>query len=111
MVVWRSVGVCLVLLGICAVPSARGGDDGARSGMQAHVDPTTGRLVPEPVIPPVSRPTPPAPALAQEPAPGGGTMIRLKGQFMSTTVATVEPDGNVRVDCVTGDGSAVHAGE
>ena len=77
--------------------------------MQAHVDPTTGRLVPEPTTPPVARPAP-AP-LAEVPAPGGGMMVHLNGQFMSTIVATVEPDGSVRVGCVTGDGSAVHAGE
>ena len=105
MVVRWSWGACLVLLGICAIPSARAGDGAARSGMQAHIDPQTGRLVPEPVTPPVSRPSPTAPPLAPEPAPGGGTMVRLHGQFMSTTVATVEPDGSVRVECVTGDGS------
>ena len=111
---WR-VGACLVLLGVCAIPSAQGEGDTARpaasSGMQAHIDPQTGRLLSEPVTPPPSRPAPPAPPLAPEPAPGGGMMIRLKGHFMSTAVATVEPDGSVRVDCKTEDGPTVHAHE
>jgi hypothetical protein len=115
MVVRRSVGVCLVLLGIHAISSAHAGDDAAppaaQSGMQAHVDPATGRLVPEPVSPPLARPAPPAPPLVAEPAPGGGMVVHLNGQFMSTAVATVESDGSVHVDCVTGDGPTVHAGE
>jgi len=104
---WRAIVVGLVLLGVCAMPSASGGEDAsaARSGMEAHVDPQTGRLVPEPVVPPPAEalPAPVAPA-ADVPAPGGGMMAPLNGQFMSNLVATVNPDGTVRLDCVTGDG-------
>jgi hypothetical protein len=115
MAVGRGACVWLVVLGVLAIPSARAEEcvapAPAQSGMQAHVDPDTGRLVPEPVVPPPSRPEPPAPPLAPEPAPGGGMMIRLKGRFMSTLVATAGPDGNVHVGCVTGDGHTVHPGD
>jgi hypothetical protein len=111
---WRTIGVGLVLLGICAVPSARGGDErAARAGMEAHVDPQSGRFVPEPVVPPPSRPVVPAPLPAPEvPAPGGGMMVHLNGRFLSHLVATVDDDGHVHLDCVTGDAPHVHqAGE
>ena len=80
---------------------------GARPGVKAHVDPSSGRLVPEPVAPEAAEPLPaPAPSLPEEAAPGGGTMVRLKGQFMSNVVATVNPDGSVRIDCQNAPGSS-----
>ena len=88
------------------VASAHGED------MRAYVAPSTGRLVPEPVVPDPSRARP-APALpaAEVAAPGGGMMVRLNGRFMSSLVATVNPDGTVRMDCVTGDGPHAPAAE
>jgi hypothetical protein len=87
----------LLLLGAHAAP-------GADAGMEAHVDPQTGALVPEAVTPaPAPLPTAPRPRAAELPAPGGGMMIDVSGRFMSTMVATVEPDGSVHVDCVTGE--------
>ena len=100
---------CLVLMTV-ALSGASLGDDGTaadqRPGMKAYVDPSSGRLVPGPAVPEPAAPLPPpAPPLAEEPAPGGGTMVRLNGQFMSNVVATVNPDGSVRIDCVTESGS------
>ena len=100
---------CLVLLAVALSGASHAGDEPAaneRPGMKAYVDPSTGRLVPGPVAPEPAAPLPaPAPPLAEEAAPGGGTMVRLNGQFMSNVVATVNPDGSVRIDCVTGPGS------
>jgi hypothetical protein len=115
-----SVGVGLVVLGLGVLahrgraqehataasdtPSALVASNAAQSGMQVHVDPRTGRFVPEPVVAPPARPLPsPVPQLAEEPAPGGGVMVHLHGHFMSNVVATVNPDGTIRMDCVTAD--------
>lgn len=100
---------CLVLVAV-VLSGASHADDrttaGPSSGMKAYVDPSTGRLVPGPVAPePAARLPAPPPPLAEQPAPGGGAMVRLNGQFMSNVVATVNPDGSVRIDCVTGPGS------
>jgi len=112
MTAWRTIGVGLVVVGACAVPRTSDGEDAPRAGMEAHVDPQTGRLVPEPVVPPPSRPQPIAPLpIAEVPAPGGGMMVRLNGQFMSRMVATIDADGRMHVECVTGDGPHVHTGE
>ena len=72
--------------------------------MQVHIDPQTGQLVPEPTTsrPAQALPAPPRPA-ADIPAPGGGMMAVLNGQFMGELVATVNPDGSVRVDCIPRD--------
>jgi hypothetical protein len=94
-------GLVLAVVAFVA-PAAMAGDgaDG-RSGMQVHVDPQTGRLVPEATTPPAGGrlPAPPPPA-PEVPASGGGMMAVLGGQFMSDAVATVEPDGSVRVECI-----------
>ena len=99
---------CLVLVVVVlsgASVADPGTADDRQPGMKAHVDPRTGALVPEPVAPQAAEPLPaPAPSLPEEPAPGGGTMVRLKGQFMSNLVATVNPDGSVRIECQTGPG-------
>ena len=94
----RTIGLVLLL---CA-SVARAGD----AGMEAHVDPLTGALVPEAVGPVRPAPALPAPALpaSELPAPGGGMMIDIRGRFMSSVVATVAPDGSLHLDCVTDDG-------
>lgn len=103
----RYTFVALVLLG----PAAGGAEDAAPAagagGMQAHVDPQSGALVPEPVLPapsavPVPLPAPRQAALRDVHAPGGGMMVELEGRFMSDLVATIEPDGRLRIDCVPG---------
>jgi hypothetical protein len=94
----RTIGLAVLL---CA-SIARAGD----AGMEAHVDPLTGTLVPEAVGPVIPVPALPPPALpaAEIPAPGGGMMIDIRGRFMSSVVATVAPDGSVHLDCVSDDG-------
>jgi hypothetical protein len=70
--------------------------------MRVYVDPATGELLP-------GRPTslPPEPAasalntsaagLVEVPSPGGGMMIDLQGRFQSPLVATIQPDGTLRL--------------
>jgi hypothetical protein len=97
----RWVCLFLVALGVCLPAGAAAEDPGGRDGMQVHVDPQTGRLVPEAATPPAPAHPPALPAPAAEvPAPGGGMMAVLHGQFRSEAVATVEPDGRVRVECI-----------
>jgi hypothetical protein len=111
---WRSATrLGLVVLGALVVggqPTASAEDARhgvAPSGMQAHVDPATGRLVPEAVVPPPAERQPaPLPAATEEPAPGGGMMSVLHGRFMNSVVATVEGDGSVRIDCHPANGPA-----
>jgi hypothetical protein len=100
MATWRTFGVTL-LLGACVAGA---------EGMQAHVDPPTGTLVPEAVGPAApALPAPPLPpSAADTPAPGGGMMADIRGRFMSSVVATIAPDGSLHVDCVTSDPAHVH---
>src|SRR5262245_17498189 len=115
MVAWRVIGAGLVVVGTCILARPSDAEEQqapVRSGMQAHVDPATGRFVPEPV----GRPQEPSPQPARLPvtevqAPGGGTMVELDERFMSRMVATVGPDGRVHLGCETGDGPHVHAGQ
>lgn len=72
-------------------------------GMRAYVDPRSGALAPEP---PASAP-PALPSTAHSTeglvvrnAPGGGVMLDLQGRFQSRLVATVMPDGSVRLSHV-----------
>jgi hypothetical protein len=70
------------------------------AGMRAYVDPRTGALVPAPV--PGAPPAAPgfsrsAAGLVETRAPGGGVMVNLQGRFQSPLVATVGPDGRVRL--------------
>ena len=99
----RWIGAGMVVIGLCAGAAHAGsGDEHATSGMRANVDPQTGRFVPEPPAPSPQRlPALPPPAAKEVPAPGGGMMAVLNGQFMSDLVATVEPDGSVRMRCMT----------
>jgi hypothetical protein len=111
---WRSasglgLGVlgALVAVGVPAASAEDGAPPAVTSGMRAHVDPATGRLVPEPVVPaPAARQPAPLPLPAEEPAPGGGMMSVLHGRFMNSVVATVEADGSVRIDCRPSDDPA-----
>jgi len=91
----------VVAVGVFTPALVAADDAGGRSGMQVHVDPQTGHLVPAPTTPPARAqlPAPPVPA-AEVPASGGGMMAVLDGQFMSDAVATIEADGSVRVECV-----------
>ena len=106
------IGVGLVVVGIGALArlgsAEEAGNPAPRAGMQAHVDPATGKLLQEPAVPPPAQALPSRrPPLAEVPAPGGGTMVELDGRFMSTMTATLDADGSIRIDCTTG--SAAHA--
>ena len=113
MAAWRRIGVGLVVLGACMVPGANGDDATrapARSGMQAHVDPQTGRFVPEPTERPHALPSPTRPPLETRTMPSGETVIKFDDRFHSTMTATVGPDGKVHLGCAMSDGDHVHAG-
>jgi hypothetical protein len=102
----RRVGVVWVFGIACglgeALALAEDAPPGApAAGMRAYVDPRTGALVP---TPPAGQTPPPTPAfsrsaagLVERPAPGGGVMVDLQGRFQSPLVATVGPDGRVRL--------------
>ena len=66
--------------------------DATTPGMWDLADPTLA----VPAIP--ARATPAAP-LIERPAPGGGGIVDLGDRFMTGTIATVEPDGTVRLHC------------
>jgi hypothetical protein len=82
-----------------------------RPSMRAYVDPATGNLVAEPP-PGAAAPAAAAEAgrasqgLIEEPVPGGGVKVDLKGRFKSPLVATVRPDGSLSVRHDTSDGTS-----
>jgi len=78
-----------------------------QQGMKIYLDPVTGK----PSIPPtgaaVAGTTSPAVSsslntstqgLVEQPAPGGGMMLDLKGRFQSSTKATVGKDGSIVIE-------------
>jgi hypothetical protein len=86
---------------VAAVPSGTG-------GMRAYADPRTGALRERPLpgeakAPPTAAFSRSAVGLVETPAPGGGIMLDLQGRFRSPLVATVAPDGTVRIDHETPD--------
>jgi hypothetical protein len=81
---------------------APGSPTGASAAMRIYVDPATGKPAPPPpeaeAAPQIAEPQPKAAETpAEEPAPGGGTMIRLPDSFKRPLAATVGPDGAVHV--------------
>ena len=113
MALWRAIGVGLVVVGACVVPGASGDDEShapARSGMEAHIDPQTGRFLPEPAVRPQPLPIPTRPPLAAKTLPSGEIVIKFDDRFHSTMTATVGPDGKVHLGCAMGHGDHVHAG-
>jgi hypothetical protein len=81
----------------------------ARAGQWIHVDPQTGQRI---ARPPAAAAIAANPAfstshrgLAEQPAPGGGTMIDLQGRFRSAATATTGADGTAHVHCI-GPGAA-----
>jgi hypothetical protein len=74
------------------------------AAMRAYRDPKTGAFVePPPGTPlpaPPTAPTAPS-ALTEEPAPGGGRMVRLRGAFHNHVVAHADAAGT-EVSCETG---------
>jgi hypothetical protein len=80
------------------------------AGMQAHVDPQTGQPVSEPAtteLPSVSEAAArsrSSAGLVEEPAPGGGVTVHLRGRFRSPLTADVGPDGQQQIHhATTGD--------
>lgn len=93
--------VALVLFtGLVSARAAGAGDE--QPGMRAYIDPRTGGFAAEP---PPGEPLPALDATPSQsaadlqavPAPGGGVMIDLQGRFQSPLVATVQPDGTIRL--------------
>ncbi len=76
------------------------------AGIVVHIDPTTGRFLPEPpagnVTPPPAtaslKASPPPLYETASPTPGGGVMIDLNGQFHTPLVATINADGKVTLN-------------
>ena len=78
----------------------------AQQGMTVHVDPQTGRVVSAPAPGTTTLQLSPAEqnrmstssqGLVEEPLPGGGYKLDLKGRFQSPLMATTGPDGKVRI--------------
>lgn len=75
-------------------------------GMTIHLDPQTGKILPSPApgsatlqLSPEdqNRMSTSSDGLTERPAPGGGFIVDLKGRFQSPLMATVGPDGKVRM--------------
>ena len=100
-IAWGLVTIGLALVGRLAVAGDAPAPPAASSGMRVYVDPKTG----EPTAPPPNAAVESAPAvqqrsgegLVEEPAPGGGVMMDLKGRFKTPLAVTVGPDGRARV--------------
>lgn len=74
---------------------------GASAAMRVYVDPETGRPIPPPPgaaaeAAPIERQRS-GEGLVEEPSPAGGVVMHLQGRFKTPTVATVAPDGTVRI--------------
>lgn len=73
-----------------------------QAGLRIYLDEKGNRTTPPPGAaqagaPSLNRSTA---GLKVEDAPGGGKMVRLEGRFESYSVATIGPDGKLKVDCV-----------
>jgi hypothetical protein len=83
-------------------------------GQWVHVDPATGARTarPQPGAAAAAATNPAlstsAQGLVEEPAPGGGVMVDLKGRFRSAAEATAGADGTTTVKC---HAPGVHGGE
>lgn len=86
------------------------------SGMRAYIDPATGELTSQPVVPELQPRGAAAAAatststqgLVEQPAPGGGVMVDLQGRFQNEMRATIGADGAMHTDCVETEGAAEH---
>ena len=87
-------------------------EDGAAApttaASRAYVDPQTGRLVPRPVAADENAPEALLPErlsrfqgdLVAVPLPDGGQSVDLRGRFRTDTVAHLDANGRLHVDCV-----------
>lgn len=78
-----------------------------QQGMKIYLDPVTGKPSTPPTGATVAGPASPAVSadlntstqgLVEQPAPGGGMMLDLKGRFQSSTKATVGKDGSIVIE-------------
>jgi hypothetical protein len=113
------LAVMLPLLGLgCARPSPVAGSSAAPAPLPAtapaarvYRDPNTGQFgEPPPGAMPAAAPAATRPALTEEPAAGGGRMIRLRGAFRSDFVGhtdgkttTASCVSNIDARCVPAD--------
>ena len=77
-------------------------------GMIVHIDPVTGERLetaPEGLLVQPDRGDEEV-TLVQEPAPGGGVMVLMRGQYHQSMVATVGESESVTVECVPKDQAA-----
>lgn len=101
----RSSIVCVSALLLCTAAASRAGDTAAPA-MRAEIVPAPG-VADAPSLPaPAVAGVDPALAtssagLTEEPAPGGGMMVDLRGRFRSEVTATVGVDGSVTTECRT----------
>jgi hypothetical protein len=83
-------------------PSTNRSHRAAGSGMVVYRDPVTGKLgLPPKETTPSARAATPAPLVTTS-TPAGGRRVDLQGRFAFPMVATVLPDGKVKVGCDTG---------
>lgn len=76
------------------------------AAQRAVIDPKTGELTDGPVPAEARRSAPasaPSEFFPEEPVPGGGTKVNLDGRFMVATVARIDAQGNLTLDCVRTD--------
>jgi hypothetical protein len=90
-----------------APPQAEAQPPSAAGGVVVFIDPVT-KQIRQPdaaeigALLPKARPVPAAPLVTKS-LPGGGVEIVLDSSFDSYAVATKTPDGQLVMDCVTGD--------
>ena len=129
---WRGLAVLIALLALAAgcaqrteetlepgreaaVPSS---DSGPQASSRAYVNPNTGRLEPSAQPGEGTDPLAVAPErlsrfqedLVEEPLEEGGYKVDLRGRFRSETVARIDENGELTIDCIT-DSSGDAEGE
>ncbi len=95
------------------------GSQVAGGGFTVHVDPATGRIVPNQAPPTeLSRGLENALSTSSEglvevrsPVPGGGVMVHLEGRFQNTITATADTQGNLSTSCTSTPNKQKDAGE
>ena len=97
------IAACAALTAWTSLAGAEPPDTAApAAGMRAYADPRTGapRETPPPgeSIPATAAFSRSGSGLAETPGPRGGVMVDLQGRFKSPLVATVAPDGTLRIE-------------
>jgi hypothetical protein len=98
----RRASWCALALLLLVAPRARG--DAMRAEVEPDAAATVAPAAPAPLDPAVN--AAPAP-LVEQAAPGGGTMVDVRGRLKTEVTETVAHDGSVRTECrAPGDGVA-----